>query len=121
MHERRHRVAPEMTARARRLRKEAAFPERLLWSRLRVGQLGGVRFRRQHPVGPYVVDFDCACAKLAIEIDGRSHEGRERYDADRTRRLESHGLRMVRSTDDEVLRNLDNVVYRIACEVGLEP
>jgi very-short-patch-repair endonuclease len=110
-----------MTGRARRLRKEATFPERLVWSRLRAGQLEGIRFRRQHPIGPHIVDFYCARAKLAIELDGVSHEDREQHDRGRTRYLESLGIRVVRLTNDEVLRDLDDVVFRIACEVGLEP
>ncbi|MFH1746903.1 MAG: DUF559 domain-containing protein [Planctomycetota bacterium] len=116
-----HRIAPQTTTRARQMRQEAPFHERLLWSRLRNGQLGDLRFRRQHPVGPYIVDFYCARAKLAIELDGVSHEGRELYDEKRTEYLESQGLRVVRYADDEVLRDLDGVVYRIACEIGLEP
>lgn len=115
------RIAPFMTGRARRLRKEAPFPERLVWSRLRAGQLEGVRFRRQHPIAPHIVDFYCARAKLAIELDGVSHEDRKQHDRDRRRHLESLGIRVVRFTNDEVLRDLDDVVFRIACEVGLEP
>ena len=119
--QRRHRIASFMTARARRLRKEATFPERLVWSRLRAGQLDGVRFRRQHSIGPHIVDFYSARVKLAIELDGVSHEDREQHDRDRTRYLESLGIRVVRFTNDEVLRDLEDVVFRIACEVGLEP
>ena len=118
---RRHRNAPFMTASARRLRREATFPERLLWSRLRAGQLGGIRFRRQHPIGPFVVDFYCAQVKLAIEIDGVSHKGCEQRDRDRTLYLESLGIRVVRFTNDEVLGDLEEVLFRIACEIGLEP
>jgi very-short-patch-repair endonuclease len=117
---RRHRIKPLTTLRARRLRREAPFPERLLWSRLRAGQIGGVRFRRQHPAGVYVLDFYCPAARVAIELDGVSHEGRERYDAERTAHVESLGIRVIRFTDDEVLRDLDGVVYRIACEIGIE-
>jgi adenine-specific DNA-methyltransferase len=87
---------------------------------LRANQLGGPHLRRQHPVGPYIVDFYCAQAKLAIEIDGRSHDERKRYDAERTRYLESLGMRVIRFTDDEILNNLEDVVRRIACEAGLE-
>jgi len=117
---RRPRVAAQTRVRAQRLRHEATFPERLLWSRLGANQLGGLHMRRQHPVGPYIVDFYCARAKLAIEIDGRSHDERERYDAERTRYLESLGMRVIRFTDDEVLNNLEDVLRRIACEAGLE-
>ncbi len=119
--QRRHRIAPLMTTRARRLRKEATFPKRLIWGRLRAGQLGGVRFRRQHPIGPFVVDFHCAQTKLAIEVDGVSHEDCEQRDRDRTRHLESLGIRVIRFTNDEVLQDLEDVLFRIACETGLGP
>jgi very-short-patch-repair endonuclease len=118
---RRHRVAPVITQRARRLRKKATFPERLIWSRLRGSRLGGVRFRRQHPVGPYIVDFYCARAKLAIELDCLSHEETEQYDCSRTRYLQSLGIRVIRFTNDEVVRDVEDVIFRIACEVGLDP
>ena len=115
-----HRIDPATTARARRLRKEAPFPERLLWGRLRGGQVGGLRFRRQHPVGPYIADFYCASAKLVIELDGVSHDERATYDGRRTRFMESRGLRVIRFTDNEVVQDVDDVVYRVACEVGLD-
>jgi very-short-patch-repair endonuclease len=118
--EQRHRVPPTATARARAPRKEAPVPERLLWSRLRAGQLAGVRFRRQHPLGPYILDFYCASRNLAIELDGMSHDERVDYDARRTAYLESAGLHVVRFSDDEVLTDLDGVVQRIVYEVGLE-
>jgi len=102
------------------MRREPTFPEALLWSRLRGGKFGGLRFRRQHPVGPFIVDFYCAATKLAIELDGLSHEEREKYDESRTRFLEAAGLRVIRFTDDEVLQNLENVEHVIACECGLE-
>ncbi len=115
-----HRIPPKNTNRARDLRKEAPVPERLLWSRLRGGQLDGIRFRRQHVMGPYVLDFYCAGKKLAIELDGRSHEDSAEHDARRTAYLESGELRVIRFSDDEVLRDLEAVVRRIAFEVGLE-
>ena len=118
---RRHRIPANKTAQARSLRTEAPFPERLLWSRLRAGRLSGFRFRRQHVVGPFIVEFYCASAKLVIELDGRSHEDRGRYDTRRTRYLESQGMRVVRFGNDEVIRNMDDVLWRIASEVGIDP
>ena len=59
--------------RAKRLRAEMDLPERLLWKRLNRGQLGGLHFRRQHPVNPYILDFYCDAARLAVEVDGYSH------------------------------------------------
>ena len=116
-----HRIDPETTRRARALRREAPFPERLLWSRLRAKHAGGLQFRRQHPLGPYIADFYCAAARLVIELDGISHDERAAYDAERTRFIASQGLRVIRFSDDEVIRDVDDVVYRIARECGLEP
>ncbi len=99
--------------RARRLRREATFPERLLWGRLRRDTLG-VAFYRQRPVGPYVVDFLAPVAALAVEVDGRSHDGRGAADAAREAALRAAGLRVLRVTNDEVLADLDGVVARIA-------
>ncbi len=98
---------------ARRLRRDATGPERLLWSRLR-GRALGVAFRRQSPIGPYVVDFFAPLARLVVEVDGRSHAGRAAADAARRTVLESLGLRVVRVTNDDVLYRLDATVRFIA-------
>ena len=83
--QRRHRVQPEGTERARELRKEASTPKRLMWGLLRGRRLDGITLRRQHPIGPYVADFYCAAAKLVIELDGDSHIGRADADERRQR------------------------------------
>lgn len=108
---------PEKIAQARRLRREAPFPERLLWGRLRHGQMSGYHFRRQHVVGPYITDFYCAHARLVIELDGQSHDGRRAYDEQRTRFLEAQGLRVIRFSDDQVIHELENVLLSIAREL----
>ena len=97
---------------ARRLRRDATVPERILWSRLRRRALG-VRFLRQRPVGRYVVDFLAPEARLAVEVDGRSHNGTGRADAVRQRALEARGLTVVRVSNDEVFRAPDAVADRI--------
>jgi len=97
---------------ARALRRQATFPERLLWSRLRSDRLGAT-FRRQQPVGAYVVDFYCPAVRLVVEVDGRSHDGRYAEDAARQEALERAGLRVLRFTNDEVLADLDGVVARL--------
>src|SRR5437899_7463845 len=71
--------------RARTLRKKATWAEKLLWSRLRNRQIAGCKFRRQHPVGPYNLDFYCAEARLAVELDGREHGHPDRKTADKER------------------------------------
>jgi very-short-patch-repair endonuclease len=114
MREGRHRIAPAQTARVNRLRRESTAPERLLWSRLRAGQLNGLKFRRQAALGPFIVDFYCPAAMLIVELDGMSHDGRRTYDAARTAFLKERGLRVVRYTNDDVLRNVDAVADDIA-------
>ncbi|MBI3678451.1 MAG: DUF559 domain-containing protein [Proteobacteria bacterium] len=91
---------------ARNLRQDATDAECKLWRSLRGKELGGFRFRRQQPIGPYVVDFFCSAAKLIIELDGGQH-GEDRnvsYDAARTRWLEARGYRVLRFANSEFLR-----------------
>jgi very-short-patch-repair endonuclease len=91
---------------AQKLRADPTDAERRLWHLLRAKQLGGVRFRRQQPIGPYVADFFCSAAKLIVELDG-DHHGSDRglaHDADRTRWLESRGYTVLRFSNGEVLR-----------------
>jgi very-short-patch-repair endonuclease len=95
---------------ARRLRKTLTEAEQKLWSALRQRQIGGYRFRRQVPIGDFVVDFACLSECLIIEIDGGQHaENREQDDA-RTAWLGSRGYRVIRFWNNEVLGNLDGVV-----------
>jgi len=103
-----------MIARSRQLRQDMTFPERLLWSRLRDCRLAGLRFRRQHPVGPYVTDYYCPSAKLVVELDGRSHDGQAAQDRQRQDYLERQGLRVIRFSNDKVLNNLTGVLEAIA-------
>ena len=69
--------------------------------RLRKGQLGGLKFRRQHAIGPFIVDFCCPSARVVVELDGLSHLGRGQYDDQRTKELAQSGYRVVRVTNDE--------------------
>ena len=93
---------------ARRLRRELSLPEKLLWVRLRGAD---VRIRKQHPIGPYVLDFYCASAKLAIEVDGFSHDvgNRPQRDDARTAWLTSEGFEVLRVLATDVLRDPDSV------------
>ena len=109
------RPTPKSLARARALRRDMSFPERLVWSRLRAGRLDGLKFRRQAPVGPFVADFLCDSARLVVELDGRSHD---EYDAARTRWLGAHGYRVVRYQHDEVLADLEAVLKDMAHQCG---
>ncbi|MBA4228411.1 MAG: hypothetical protein C0456_17505 [Hyphomonas sp.] len=101
--------------RARRLRREATFPERLLWNKLRNGQLAGLKFRRQHPVGPYIADFACFDLKLLIELDGDTHgqDAQIKRDASRTAYLEREGWRVIRFWNVDVMDSLEGVLQQI--------
>ncbi len=102
-----------MTERARALRKDAPVPERLLWSMLRVRRLGGLKFRRQQPLGPYVADFFCERARLVVELDGQSHVGQEAKDEARDQYMRKRELKVLRVTNDEFLRNREGVAETI--------
>jgi len=101
------------STRARELRKNSTDAERKLWWRLRYRQLDGCRFRRQVPIGRYIVDFACLSHRLLIEIDGSQHGERMAYDQARTRWLESRGYRVVRFWNGDMLRDADGVVEAI--------
>ena len=102
--------------RARELRRESTDAGRMLWARLRNAQLMGAKFRRQHPVGPYLADFFCLRAKLVIELDGGGHDEEEqrRSDAKRSSYLETRGYQVLRFGNNEVTQNIDGVLENIA-------
>ena len=99
--------------RARRLRRNTTDAEKVLWRRIRYRQISNARFRRQHPIDPYVVDFYCAELRLVIAVDGGQHELRSDQDAARTRWLESQGYRVVRFWNNDVLGNVEGGLERI--------
>jgi len=106
-------------SRARELRREQTPLERKLWSRLRGKQLNGLKFRRQHPLGRYIVDFCCVAHGLVLELDGDSHTEQIEYDAERTVWLESQGFRVIRFTNRQVERQMDAVLAEIARQCGV--
>lgn len=99
----------EMNRNARMLRKRPTDAESALWRQLRLRQIDGAKFRRQHPIGPYIVDFACLEHKLIIEVDGSQHAEQKRQDAERTAWLQSVGCRVIRFWDHEVLTELESV------------
>ena len=109
----------ETLKRARKLRSEMSLPETILGRELRK-RPGGFKYRRQHPAGEYILDFYCASARLAIEIDGRSHDGHvaAKADAARGHFLRSQGMATLRVPVSAVLGNLEGAVLRIVevCE-----
>jgi very-short-patch-repair endonuclease len=100
---------------ARQQRRTMSLPEVLLWQQLRK-EPEGVQFRRQHPAGPYVLEFFCATSNLAIEIDGEAHKCGDRPARDLARDawLSEQGVRTLRIPAVEVLRNLDGVLQAIS-------
>ena len=95
------------TVRARQLRKNLTDAEQGLWNIIRNRQVSGYRFRRQAPIGPYIIDFVCFENRLVIEVDGGQHLERADYDAERTAWLESAGFRVVRFWNNQVLQEKD--------------
>jgi very-short-patch-repair endonuclease len=113
-----HRHLPPILHHARRMRHEPTKAERLLWLRLRRRQLGDYKFRRQHPIGSYIVDFYCAETKLIIEVDGDIHAYQEAYDKERTADLEALGYLVIRFWNEQVLKETIGVLEMIlaACD-----
>lgn len=99
--------------RSHRMRRNPTEAETKLWRALRMHQLGGVHFRRQHSIGPYIVDFCAPRRKLIIELDGGQHLEREEYDQRRTAYLEEKGYRVLRFWNNYVMNDLDSVVQAI--------
>lgn len=100
-----------MTARA--LRARMTFAETLLWAELRGRRMAGLRFRRQHPVLGYVVDFYCHELRLAVEVDGDAHLGREECDAMRTHVLREQNIEVLRLRNELVIQNLPEALRMI--------
>ncbi len=99
--------------RARAMRKNPTEAEKKLWMVLRGKNLEGYKFRRQHPIGPYIVDFCCLKNKLVIEVDGGQHLDQQKEDHQRTSFLESRGFHVLRFWNDEVLNRMDDVCDHI--------
>ncbi len=107
-------TSQEVWQAARSLRLRMTPAEERLWSALQNKQVLGMRFRRQHAVGRYVLDFYCPACKLAIELDGSVHDDRQEEDAIRTQEIERYGYQVIRFRNEEVMQNLEKVVQQIA-------
>jgi very-short-patch-repair endonuclease len=103
------RISSTTKAIARRLRREMTFAERLLWAQLRQRELDGFKFRRQHLIGRFIVDFVCIEARGVIEIDGGQHAEQRLRDDARTAWLNGQGYRVLRFWNNEVLQDTDAV------------
>ena len=108
---------------AKALRKRSTDSERRLWKHLQARQMGGLKFRRQEPIGRYIVDFVCYEANLVIELDGAGHESQLDDDRLRDSWLEEQGFRVMRLLDNEVLANTQGVLEVIdrACQDRQRP
>lgn len=103
---------------ARKLRKEMTDAERTLWERLRRKQILGYAFRRQYPLGRYIVDFVCFEKRLIIEVDGGQHLEQQQEDEVRTRWLEQQGYEVLRFWNNEVLTEIDSVLEAIVTSLN---
>lgn len=102
---------------ARYLRKEQTNAEKILWQKLKNYGLG-VKFRRQHPIDTFIVDFYSPSLKIAIELDGFSHKDNKEYDKIRTSYLNSRKIKVMRFWNSEVEKDLEGVINRIREEIG---
>jgi very-short-patch-repair endonuclease len=108
-------ASPKTFENSRFLKKVMTEPEKILWSKLRGRAFRNFKFRRQHPIASYIVDFYCHSCKLVIEVDGSIHHVNDnlQYDEARTKELESFGLRVIRFANDEVQKDITLVLRKI--------
>ena len=105
---------------ARNLRKNSTIHEKRLWNLLKNRQFHNLKFKRQHPIGDYIIDFICKEIKLIIEIDGGQHNEPEsiNYDNERTEFLNSLGYKVLRFWNNEIYENIDGVLLKIKQEIN---
>ncbi len=108
-----YRHPPPILHHARRMRRKPTKAEKALWQKLRRRQLGDYKFRRQHPIGNFIVDFYCAETQLIVEVDGDVHAHQEAKDAERSADLEVQGYRVIRFWNGQVLQEMDSVLTMI--------
>jgi very-short-patch-repair endonuclease len=113
------RATPQGYAHARELRKILTPAESKLWAYLRHDRFQEVSFRRQHAIGPYVVDFCAVKLKLVIELDGSQHLDQEGYDAVRSEYLQSVGYHVIRFWNNDVMNDIQGVIAKIMLELNL--
>ena len=105
---------PQPIERARQLRSRLTDAERVLWRRLRLRQIDGHKFRRQHAIGPFIVDFACVEQKIIVEVDGGQHsDARVTYDRDRTEWLRTKGYTVLRFWNNDIMRDVESVLEAI--------
>jgi very-short-patch-repair endonuclease len=116
-------VSTKQRSRARSLRRDLTDAERIIWNAIRAHRMHGMSFRRQTPIGPFIVDFVCHSALVIIEIDGGQHYETEyiKRDARRDAYLASEGYRILRFNNHEVLTNRQGVLETIATAIVHAP
>jgi very-short-patch-repair endonuclease len=114
------RSTPKILHRAWELRNEPTQAEAKLWARLRALREEGIRFRRQHAIGPYVADFCAPRKKLVIELDGSQHWEQEERDQERTAYLKARGYNVIRFWNDMILNDIEGVMRAIHLAVKTE-
>jgi imidazole glycerol-phosphate synthase subunit HisF len=112
-------ASPLIFQRAKELRNTVTHAEMIIWNYLR-GNQSGFKFRRQHPVGNFILDFYCHQLKLAIEIDGSIHNNEETKinDAERQKILEAEGIKVIRFKNEEVMKKTEDVIKKINVIIG---
>ena len=113
-------ISDKMRDRSRDLRRNQTDVERVLWRYLKARQVNGWRFRRQHPIEPYIADFACIEAMLIVEADGGQH-AESVHDAVRDAYLRKAGWRVLRFWNTDILQNMEGVFDTIAAELGPHP
>ena len=108
---------------ARELREKMTLAEQILWEELRMKKLDGFKFRRQHPIGIYILDFYCHAKKLGIELDGGYHddENQKKLDEQRTEILNKQHVKIIRFKNEEVINQIDLVLGKIRTELTPTP
>jgi len=113
-------ASPLVFQRAKELRKKMTETEKILWEVLKNKQLGGFKFRRQHPILKFILDFYCHEARLGIELDGKIHESCDQvfYDNDRTEILNEFGISILRFQNDDIINDIERVKLDILKELN---
>ena len=111
-------AVPATFQKARQLRNKMTSAEKLLWDKLKGKQIAGVRFRRQHPINKYIVDFYCHAAKMVIELDGKIHLKSKEHDKERTEKLKELNIKIIRFSNNEVEKNIEEVLKQITTVVN---
>ncbi|HRJ31148.1 MAG TPA: endonuclease domain-containing protein [Cyclobacteriaceae bacterium] len=116
-----HNAKPKIFENARFLKKVPTEAERLLWRNLRSKKLKGYKFRRQHPIDHFIVDFYCHECRLVIEVDGDIHFQNDNpaYDKGRTEQLDALGVKIIRFTNEQVLKDISSVLSEITKHLTL--